>query len=84
MTDPSIDEAGNLWMPRSAGSLYRIDAEKLTREEPALIALTSDVIGHAVKLTLNTVKGPTYIAPRAPPRAVHAASSSHAQPACPR
>ncbi|WP_438013877.1 hypothetical protein WMF18_23430 [Sorangium sp. So ce315] len=63
VTDLAVDESGNLWMPGSAGSVYRIDAEELTSEEPALVALTSDAIGSAVKLTLNTVAGPTYIAP---------------------
>ncbi|XXX72544.1 hypothetical protein WMF30_33335 [Sorangium sp. So ce134] len=63
VTDLAVDESGNLWMPGSAGSLYRIDAAELAKEEPALVALTSEVIGNVEKLTLNTVAGPTYIAP---------------------
>ncbi|WP_437826567.1 hypothetical protein [Sorangium sp. So ce1153] len=62
-TDLAVDGSSDLRMPGRAGSLYRIDAAELTKGEPALVALTSDVSGHAEKLTIHAVAGPTHIAP---------------------
>jgi sugar lactone lactonase YvrE len=62
LTDLAIDEAGNLWLPGSAGTLYRIDASQLTLPEPALKALRSSAIGSVERLAINTVAGPTFSA----------------------
>jgi len=63
LTDLAIDEAGNLWLPGGLGSLYRIDAGELSRPAPALKVLRSAQIGNVERLTLNTVRGPLFIAP---------------------
>ena len=63
VTDLAIDEAGNLWMPGSAGSVVRIDAAQLLEADPALVRLESTAIGSADKIALHSVSGPLFIAP---------------------
>jgi sugar lactone lactonase YvrE len=63
VTDLAVDEAGNLWMPGGAGSVYRIDAAQLSAPTPALVAIKSAAIGNAEKIALHSVSGPLFIAP---------------------
>ncbi len=63
LTDLSLDEGGNLWMPGASGSLYRIASDQLSMAAPAVESLRSAEIGSVEKITLNTVPGPTFIAP---------------------
>lgn len=63
ITDLTIDEAGNLWLPGSAGRLFRLDADQFSAATPAWEVLSSAEIGSVERLTLNTVPGGTFIAP---------------------
>jgi sugar lactone lactonase YvrE len=63
VTDLSMDEAGNLWLPGSAGRLFRLDADQFTAATPTWVSLRSAEIGSVERLTLNTVAGATFIAP---------------------
>jgi len=63
VTDLTIDEAGNLWLPGGDGALYEIERDQLSEDEPTLRALRGAGIGSAEKLTFDTVPGPLFIAP---------------------
>jgi streptogramin lyase len=63
ITDLTIDEAGNLWLPGSAGRLFRLNADQFSAMTPAWDVLSSAQIGSVERLTLNTVPGGTFIAP---------------------
>jgi sugar lactone lactonase YvrE len=63
VTDLTLDEAGDLWLPGAAGSLYEIAKAQLSDDSPALVRLHSAEIGSVEKLTLNTVPGALFIAP---------------------
>jgi hypothetical protein len=64
VTDLGLDENGNLWLPGSAGNLYRIAKEQFSLESPQLTKLHSAEIGSVEKISFNTVPGgPLFIAP---------------------
>jgi streptogramin lyase len=63
ITDLTIDEAGNLWLPGSTGRLFRLDAAQFSATTPEWDVLSSAEIGSVERLTLNTVPGGTFIAP---------------------
>jgi streptogramin lyase len=63
VTDLTLDEAGNLWLPGSQGNLYEIARDQLSAAEPTLTRLHSAEIGSVEKLTFNTVPGGLFIAP---------------------
>lgn len=61
VTDLSMDEAGNLWLPGGRGALYRIDAAQLSAPTPALVAMTSTQISTVERIALNSVPGSLFI-----------------------
>ena len=63
VTDLALDEAGNLWLPGGPGTLYRIDRDQLSSQEPRLTLLRSEAMGSVEKLTFDTVPGALFIAP---------------------
>ena len=63
VTDLTIDEQGNLWLPGGQGTLYQIAKDQLSSEHPTLKKLHSSQMGSVEKLTLNTVPGALFIAP---------------------
>jgi len=63
VTDLTLDERGDLWLPGGHGSVYRIAKEELSASQPALTRLTSDAIGSVEKLSFHAVSGPLFIAP---------------------
>jgi sugar lactone lactonase YvrE len=63
VTDLALDEAGNLWLPGSGGTLYMVPKAQLSSAEPSLERLSSAEIGTVERLTFNTVPGATFIAP---------------------
>jgi sugar lactone lactonase YvrE len=63
LTDLALDEAGNLWLPGGAGSIYRIANDQFSADEPALERLHSAEIGSVERMAFNTVPGSLFIQP---------------------
>jgi sugar lactone lactonase YvrE len=63
VTDLTLDEQGNLWLPGPAGSLYQIAKDEFAHENPTLKSLHSAEMGSVERLTFNTVPGALFIAP---------------------